>query len=673
MKKIVIVALLSMVNCLLSFAQIGTWRNYLAYHDIQQIQAASGDDIFVLASNGLYQYNKADKSITTYDKVNGLSDTDISQIRWCQQAKRLIAVYSNMNIDLVETNGNITNISSIYTKAITGDKTINSITINGPYAYLSCGFGIVKVNVRDAEISESYILGFVVKATTFDNSSIYAQSATGSVWKAPLTSNLIDKSNWQQTTDYPSFEQDNSDYEKHIDVVKTLNLDGPENNNIGFLRFTNNNLYTCGGISGGNFGPNIPGSIQMWDGNRWNIYQNRLDTITGHSYRDLASVDVDPLDDSHVFAAGRTGLYEFRNGKFVKEYNYDNSPLKTTAAIDSPSKDYTMVETVKFDQKGSLWLLNSGSATTSLFEITKDGQWIDHHKKELQNTSSRAYDNMVNAMFDSNGTLWFCNDRFIEPALLRYQPSADEARAYKTFTNQDGTTPGSFYSVSSVAEDYDGNVWVGTDVGPFLFEQSQWSETSPYFTQVKVPRNDGTNYADYLLAGIGITSIAIDGGGRKWFGTNGNGVYLISQDNMTQLQHFTTNDCPLLSNNILSIAINPSSGEVFFGTDKGLCSYISDATQTNTEMNTDNVWAYPNPVTPGYTGLITVTGLSMNSDVKILSANGALVAEGKSNGGSFTWDGNDKKGRRVASGVYMVVTATSKGEKGTVCKIAIVN
>jgi flagellar hook assembly protein FlgD len=90
-------------------------------------------------------------------------------------------------------------------------------------------------------------------------------------------------------------------------------------------------------------------------------------------------------------------------------------------------------------------------------------------------------------------------------------------------------------------------------------------------------------------------------------------------------------------------------------------------------MNTDNVWAYPNPVKPGYTGLITVTGLSMNADVKILSSNGALVAEGKSNGGSFTWDGNDRKGRRVASGVYMVVTATSKGEKGTVCKIAIVN
>ena len=83
--------------------------------------------------------------------------------------------------------------------------------------------------------------------------------------------------------------------------------------------------------------------------------------------------------------------------------------------------------------------------------------------------------------------------------------------------------------------------------------------------------------------------------------------------------------------------------------------------------------AYPNPVTPDYNGLITVVGLSYDADVKIVSSNGALIAEGRSNGGSFTWDGKDKNGDRVASGVYMVVAATSEGKKGTVCKIAVIN
>lgn len=192
------------------------------------------------------------------------------------------------------------------------------------------------------------------------------------------------------------------------------------------------------------------------------------------------------------------------------------------------------------------------------------------------------------------------------------------------------------------------------------------------FNQVKVQRNDGTNYADYLLSGIDINCIAVDGAGRKWLGTNGNGVYLISEDNDTQVHHFLSNNSPLLSDNIESIAINGTTGEVFFGTDKGLCSYMSDATTPSEEMTTDNVWAYPNPVRPDYTGLITITNLSYNADIKIVSSNGVLVNQGRSNGGTYTWDGKDKKGKRVASGVYMVEIATSDGSKGTVCKIAIV-
>ena len=189
---------------------------------------------------------------------------------------------------------------------------------------------------------------------------------------------------------------------------------------------------------------------------------------------------------------------------------------------------------------------------------------------------------------------------------------------------------------------------------------------------MKVPRNDGTNYADYLLNNVDITCMAIDGAGRKWFGTNDNGVYLISEDNMTQIHHFLTSNSMLLSNTVESIAIDGRTGEVFIGTDKGLCSYMSDATDTNEEMDKDNVWAYPNPVTPEYQGLITITGLSFDADVKIVSANGALINQGRSTGGTYVWNGCDLKGNRVAAGVYMVMTAKSDGKKGTVCKVAII-
>ena len=206
-----------------------------------------------------------------------------------------------------------------------------------------------------------------------------------------------------------------------------------------------------------------------------------------------------------------------------------------------------------------------------------------------------------------------------------------------------------------------------------MIQESEIGQSSVTFYQVKVPRNDGTNYADYLLNGVAINSIAVDGGNRKWFGTDGAGVFLISSDNLIQEHNFNIDNSKLLYNNISSIVINHQSGEVFFLSDNGLCSYQSNAVEPNEQMTKDNVIAYPNPITPDYTGLVTITGLSYDADVKITTATGAIVAEGRSNGGMFNWNCCNKQGKRVASGVYMVITATSDGKKGTVCKIAVIN
>ena len=224
-----------------------------------------------------------------------------------------------------------------------------------------------------------------------------------------------------------------------------------------------------------------------------------------------------------------------------------------------------------------------------------------------------------------------------------------------------------------MVEDIDHNMWIGTNAGPLMLEVATLESGGTVFNQVKVPRNDGTNLADYLLANVGIKCMAIDGAGRKWMGTDDNGIYLISADNMKQIAHFTTDNSPLPSNEIESVAVDGRTGRVYIGTAVGLCSYMSDASEPAETMTKDNVYAYPNPVRPDYNGLVTVTGLTLNADVKIVTTNGTLVAEGRSNGGTFTWDATDQKGRRVASGVYMVQTATADGKKGTVCKIAVVN
>ena len=621
--------------CFMATAQVGTWRNYLAYYDVQQI-CKTDNELFVLASNGLYQYNLNDASITTYDKVNGLSDTRITHIAWNQKAKRLIAVYENSNIDLIEPDGDIINISALYTKSITEDKTVTAISIDDVYAYLTTSFAIIKVNMLKAEISETYT---------------------------------------KNHPDYPhNLQSYQDDYNQYIATVSTLNPGGPAYNRFYQSKFINNKLYTTGGYFLPAMPDNeLPGTIQVYDGNNWTLYQEQINEITGYAYVDICCIDADPNDPEHVFAGGRCGLYEFKNGKLITYYNKDNSPLM--AAIDRGKQlgnDYLLILGIKFDAKGNLWVLNSLANGVSLLELTSDKEWISHHHQELTDENGITVSGLSNMMFDSRGLLWFTNNFWQNPSVFCYDTNQDVILKYDQIINQDDTKY-AIYHTNCIAEDKEGNMWIGTDVGPFMIQESEIGQSSVTFYQVKVPRNDGTNYADYLLNGVAINSIAVDGGNRKWFGTDGAGIFLISSDNLIQEKSFTTDNSKLLYNNISSIAINPQSGEVFFLSDNGLCSYQSNAVEPNEQMTKDNVIAYPNPVTPDYTGLVTITGLSYDADVKITTATGAIVAEGRSNGGMFNWNCCNKQGKRVASGVYMVITATSDGKKGTVCKIAIIN
>ena len=654
-------------------AQIGTWRAYMSYYEPQQIVKAGANTLFVRASNSLYSYNLNDHSITSYDKVNTLNDTYISYIAWNQQVKLLIVVYQNGNIDLLDLNGNTTNISSYYNKMMTKDKTINKAFLNQQYAYLCTGFGIVKVNMQRAEISESYILDQNIVDMIVGNNMIYAKSKDNKVYAASLNSNLIDKSNWQQTNTYPSFTEDTSDWDNYIVTVKTLQPGGPKNNYHGYMRFENNKLYTC---EGGNLGGDKASHVQMMSNDEWTFMDDEnIKAQTGINYFNTYCFDKDPSDESHIFVGARTGLFEFQNGKLLNAYNSTNSPIE---AFDNKSINYELITGVRYMSDGRLLFMNSQAPTKSLIELSKDGKFTSHSIPELMKLNENGFTNkslgnLSDLRFDSNGYLWFVNNNWYISSLYRYDVDKQKILSFTNFKNQDGLTIENINYVSCTAEDKDGNIWVGTQQGPLLLEKDQIEASSPVFTQVKVPRNDGTNYADYLLSGIGITAICIDGGGRKWFGTENNGAYLISEDNLTQIQHFTTSNSKLLSNHINAIAINPTTGEVFFGTENGLCSYISDATAPSNEMTKDQVYAYPNPVEPGYTGLITIVGLSYDADVKILTSSGRLVAQGRSNGGTFTWDGLDQQGRRVASGIYMVATATSQGDKGVVCKIAIVN
>ena len=229
--------------------------------------------------------------------------------------------------------------------------------------------------------------------------------------------------------------------------------------------------------------------------------------------------------------------------------------------------------------------------------------------------------------------------------------------------------------IYSLAQDHDNTIWVGTSRGLFTIPATVDFFESNQCERVKVLRNDGTNLADYLLDSEQINCIVVDGANRKWIGTAASGVFLVDvkkvEGDVETVAHFTMENSLLPSDNVLSIAIQESTGEVFFGTSEGLVSYMSDAVAPAEDFN--NLYVYPNPVYPNYKGHVVVKGLVANTQVRILDASGNLVQMIVGEGGEVIWDVTNMNGDRVASGVYTILCNTIDGKAYGHVKVMIMN
>lgn len=688
MKTITLLITILFMVLPLSATDKESWEIYTSYNDITEIEPA-GNLVFALASNGLFSYHIKDGSVTTYDKANTLSDFDINHIAWNKTTKKLVITYTNGNIDLLDANGNVVNVPDLYQKSMTDNKQINHINISGANVYLSLSFGIIKLDTKEGKILDTYKLGFNVNYSYIEDNCLYAASKEAGLYRGVLKNNLIDKNNWEKAGNFKEQTMNSTNVydttNKYWWTVKegkltyyTLNTDkekiyqtegiipdGPASNKFYRLYINKNKLYAVAGAWSQEKDCNNMGEVHVWNGEKWEEFEQPSDASLGHLYRDLLCLDFDPSKEGHIMVGSKAGLYEFQDGKFIKCYNKDN-----TSVITSPlDNNYTIISSVKYDATGKLWLLNSlGDNSILSFDQTTQ-EWKHYPHSEIGSNDRYNLTGLI--IGKNNGNIWFVNNYYEKNRLYKYNYNTDELTMYgPTFTNEDGRDITPIY-VHCLAEDRNGNIWIGTTSGPLYLSMSDIKNGNNIFTQHKVPRNDNTNYADYLLDNSNIRCIAVDGANQKWFGTD-NGVYLVSDDCNTQIYHFDTDNSPLISNIVYSIAVNNITGKVYFATDKGLCSFNNGIVGSNSEMTKDNVYAYPNPVKPDYTGKINIVGLSFNANIKIVSTNGTLINEGRSAGGSYSWDGCDLNGKKVASGIYMVETATESGEKGIVCKIAII-
>ncbi|PXV62197.1 hypothetical protein CLV62_12120 [Dysgonomonas alginatilytica] len=457
---------------------------------------------------------------------------------------------------------------------------------------------------------------------------------------------------------------------------------GPASNYPFSLTLQNKQLFVTGGgfyLSGANKSERMDkaASISIYKDSRWtNIYSSDISSASGVNARDLVYSVSDPTNPKHIFASSwGEGLYEFEGAKYLNRYDNTNSTIE---AIVSGDYSTTRVGGMVFDKNSNLWMLNPGVKNIITVRL-KSGEWKQIYYTDIAN----AYTNPKDIIIDKYSNKWVTsfggdNYLFIFNDNGTINDNSDDKYIYLSgegdrnyFMDQDKKRL-NISDINTIAEDVNGHFWLGTDIGPFqVYSSSNIFTEEIIFRRIKVESGSGSNSVTGLLENVAINAIAIDGANRKWIATQTSGVYLISSDNQETLAHFTLDDSPLPSNNVMSLAIDPNNGSVYFGTERGMMSYRGSATEGADDFS--NVYSYPNPIRPGYEGSVSITGLQSNSRVKITDLKGNLINEGRSLGGQYSWNLQNARGRRVDSGVYLVFGSSENGSEGVVTKIMVVN
>ncbi|MCP2028117.1 ligand-binding sensor domain-containing protein [Flavobacterium sp. HSC-32F16] len=443
-----------------------------------------------------------------------------------------------------------------------------------------------------------------------------------------------------------------------VSTFENSTPDGPLRNNIFSIDVASNSLWAVYGDYDLYYNPYPLDSygISKLSNSRWlNVAYSEV-----YDAKSISRIIVNPNNEKQVYASSFfSGLLRIENDVPNYLFNEKNSSLESIT-FEGPNYIDVRVNGTAFDKSGNLWITNS-RVKNGLKVLKTNGDWLSYATSTILNDAES--DNYANIVIDKNNIKWIST---YKDGVIAF---SENGNVFKKITM--GTDNGNLPTadVRSVAIDTKNQLWIGTTKGlRVLSNVSSFQSDSQLKANPIIIMDD--NLAQELMYEQFITSIVVDGANNKWIGTADSGIFMVSPNGQETKYHFTINNSPLPSNTINDIKINSVSGEVFIVTNKGMISFKGIATGANEDLS--NVYVYPNPVRPTYSGTVKIAGLIDKANIKITDIEGNLVHETTSEGGTIEWDTTAFGRYKVASGVYMIFISAQDGGETKVKKVMII-
>jgi len=595
--------------------------------------ALKGDSVFLATSTGVMAANIHSNLLNfdnwrSYEISDGIPTTNLTGIVAFQDK-----IYTSVTA-YIQKDSIISDSSGLY--SYNGNKWIKELAIKNKIFGLDYSEGKLLINTLGKVLIYKDAVIQHIDLYVFEEPFESKIDKDGTIWIADTQLGLMAYSNGKLRNYKPNSPYFNETFKLAYMPGKIINLYG------GYHSSTTNFFRTKGFdiLSDG-----------LWTNYSW-------DQKTLPQTYDFIDALYNPFDDLTYFTSWGYGVCIFDEDSIHNWIMGYNSPLQSLI----PGSPYIRVGGISVDSSGNLWLASS---------VTDASHPLLNYRKPDNTWESYYFDfpgeqNPFSLDIDFNGNKW-----------LRFRPSSSKGLSFSLVVFNENLKQGKQYRVISTGTGYgglpnadvfactvdkSGDIWVGTQKGIAILKKSE----DPFTTDFTLPYYDGFP----LLMDKKINAIEVDGGNRKWVGTN-DGLWLFNDDGTEVIYFFDETNSPLPSSDIKDIEIQEETGEVFIATSKGLVSFRGTATEGN-PSTFSNVKVFPNPVRENFTGLIGISGLAMDASVKITDVFGNLVYETKAEGGTAVWNGKNYNGERAKSGVYLIFSATKDAKEGMVAKVAII-